>query len=128
MASLVSCVHADPVPMTEHGPPDPKDLDARLERAQRQREAAGWGADSRRSDAPMSGFGLAMRIAVELVASLVVGVGIGWALDHWLGTRPWMMLLFFILGVVAGGLNVYRVVARLGDQVGFPRRRDGEGQ
>lgn len=53
---------------------------------------------------------LAFVIATELVAAMVVAVAIGWALDRWLGTRPWLMVAFAFLGVAAGILNVWRLV------------------
>jgi ATP synthase protein I len=62
----------------------------------------------------MSGFGMAMRIGTELVAALIVGVGIGFFLDKWLGTAPWFLVVFFFLGAGAGILNVYRMTAGLG--------------
>lgn len=62
----------------------------------------------------MSGFGMAMRIGTELVAGLVVGVGIGYLLDRWLGTAPWFLVVFFFLGSGAGILNVYRSASGLG--------------
>jgi len=65
------------------------------------------------------GMAFAMRIGVEIVAALIVGVGIGLLLDHWLGTKPWFLLLFFVLGAAAGFLNVFRVVSGLGGQVGY---------
>ena len=52
--------------------------------------------------------GAGMRIAVELVAAVLVGTGIGIALDKWLGTQPWMLILFFLLGCAAACRNVYR--------------------
>lgn len=52
--------------------------------------------------------GLAFRITTDLVAALVVGVAIGWALDQWLDTKPLFLLIFFLLGAGAGVLNVYR--------------------
>jgi ATP synthase protein I len=45
-----------------------------------------------------------------VVSALIVGVIIGSALDHWLGTWPWLFLVFFILGAAAGVVNVYRLV------------------
>ena len=42
--------------------------------------------------------GLGFRIAVELVAGIAVGTLIGYALDGWLGTRPWLMVVFLFLG------------------------------
>ncbi len=52
--------------------------------------------------------GFAFRAGVELMAALVVGGGIGWLLDHWLGTLPLFLLIFFFLGAGAGLLNVIR--------------------
>ncbi|MGH6952806.1 MAG: AtpZ/AtpI family protein [Alphaproteobacteria bacterium] len=65
---------------------------------------------------------MAFRIAVELVAGLAVGVAIGWVLDRWLGTGPWLLVLFFFLGAAAGVLNVYRSAKALGlsDERGTP--------
>jgi len=52
--------------------------------------------------------GRAFRLVSELVIGLVVGGAIGWYLDRWLGTTPIMLLIFFVLGVAAGVLNVMR--------------------
>lgn len=49
---------------------------------------------------------------LQVVVSLLIGFGIGLALDRWLGTAPWLMLLFIIFGVAAGFLNVYRLAIR----------------
>lgn len=53
--------------------------------------------------------GIGFRAGVEVVSALVVGVVIGLLLDRWLGTKPWLFLLFFVLGSAAGVLNVYRL-------------------
>lgn len=52
--------------------------------------------------------GMAFRLSTELVAGLIAGGVVGWLLDHWLGTKPWLLLIFFFLGVAAGILNVFR--------------------
>ncbi len=52
--------------------------------------------------------GRAFRLVSELVIGLAVGGAIGWYLDQWLGTTPIMLLIFFVLGVAAGVLNVMR--------------------
>lgn len=52
--------------------------------------------------------GRAMRISTELIGGVVVGSGLGWLLDKWLGTWPWLFILFFLLGSAAGMLNVVR--------------------
>ena len=57
--------------------------------------------------------GVAFRIATELVAGVVVGGGIGWLLDRWIGTRPFLFLLFLGLGVAAGMINVFRSAYRM---------------
>jgi len=44
---------------------------------------------------------------------LVVGGGIGWLLDHWLGTLPLFLLIFFFLGAGAGLLNVFRAAKEM---------------
>ena len=53
--------------------------------------------------------GLGFRISVELLATLAVGTGMGYVLDRWLSTSPWLMLAFFMLGAAAGMRNVIRV-------------------
>ena len=45
----------------------------------------------------------------ELVAAVVVGTIIGFILDSWFDTKPWLILTFFFLGVTAGIYNVIRV-------------------
>lgn len=56
-----------------------------------------------------SAAGVGFRAGVEVVSALIVGVGIGWLLDRWLGTFPWLFLVFFLIGGAAGVLNVYRL-------------------
>lgn len=58
---------------------------------------------------PQSPWGFGLRAGVEVVSALVVGVGLGFWLDRWLGTWPWLFLVFFVLGSAAGVLNVYRL-------------------
>lgn len=59
-----------------------------------------------------SGAGDAMRIGVELMSGIVVGVLAGYWLDKWLGTSPWFFLACFFLGVAGSGLNIYRMSKR----------------
>lgn len=63
---------------------------------------------SRPAMTPQSGLSWAMRLGTEMVSATLIGIGMGYGLDRWLGTRPWLTLLFFLFGVVAGFLNVYR--------------------
>ena len=57
--------------------------------------------------------GSAFRLGTELVAAAMVGTIIGFILDSWFGTKPWFIILFFIIGVIAGMLNVIRVAKRM---------------
>jgi len=56
---------------------------------------------------------MALKIATELVAGLLVGGGIGWFLDDWVGSRPLFFLLFLALGAAAGFINVFRSAHRM---------------
>ncbi len=55
--------------------------------------------------------GQGFRFALEIVITTVVGSAIGWQLDRWLGTKPWLLLLFMLLGLAAGFINLFRAVA-----------------
>ena len=63
-----------------------------------------------------SGASFGFKISTEIVAALVVGVGIGLIVDNYFGTRPFGLIIFFILGAFAGFLNVYRVMRRIEKQ------------
>lgn len=68
----------------------------------------------RRSDrGGTDGLGAGMRIAAELISAIAVATVLGLLLDRWLGTGPWMMIGFFLLGVCAGTLNVWRTYQEL---------------
>jgi ATP synthase protein I len=57
-----------------------------------------------------SPMGIGIRVGTELVAAMAVAVAIGWGLDRWLGTSPWLMGLFVLLGGAAGVANVWRLM------------------
>ncbi len=61
-----------------------------------------------------SGISLGMRAGSEFISAIVVGAGLGWALDHLLGTNPAFLILFFFLGVAAGVWNVVRLTSPKG--------------
>ena len=52
--------------------------------------------------------GKALKISTELIAAVAVGTTIGFILDNWFDTRPWLTVSFFIMGVAAGILNVIK--------------------
>ena len=57
--------------------------------------------------------GSAFKLGTELVAAVAVGTIIGFILDSWFGTKPWLIIIFFFLGAVAGLLNVIRTANRM---------------
>lgn len=97
--------------MSEGGQPDPlARLGARLERA-RSEETRGPGSGDL---PPPSGLGAGFRIGIELLASLIVGLALGWVADRFLGTRPWGLVVGFFIGAAAGMVNVFREAQGLG--------------
>jgi ATP synthase protein I len=63
-------------------------------------------AGRRRDNA--GGMAYAIKISSEFIAGVVVGAGLGWLIDKMLGTSPWGLIVFLILGFCAGVLNVLR--------------------
>ncbi len=92
------------------------DLSARIREFESRQEE-----DSRpnRAKLPTGGMALAGRVTTELVAGVVVGAFIGWALDSWLGTTPAFMVVFFFIGSAAGMMNVWRALTGRGMAAGF---------
>ena len=74
-----------------------------------------------------AGLGFAVKIGVDIVAAIIVGVGVGLLLDNWLGTKPWLLIVFFVLGAAAGMLNVFRAVSGYGYAAGYQRKARKEG-
>ena len=56
--------------------------------------------------------GNAFKLGTELVAAVAVGTIIGFILDSWFGTKPWLIIIFF-LGAAAGMLNVIRAANKM---------------
>jgi len=89
-------------------------LSARLQRLNEglghARHAARPPSDSPGADpaTTASGYAKGFRLSSELVAGVVVGAGIGWLIDRWLGISPWGLMVFLLLGFAAGVLNVMR--------------------
>ena len=55
-----------------------------------------------------SSIGAAFKLSTELVSAVAVGTIIGFILDNTFGTKPWLILIFFFVGVVAGIMNVIK--------------------
>ena len=63
---------------------------------------------SNRNQKSSSNIGIALKLSTELVAAVAVGTIIGFILDDWFGTKPWLILIFFFVGVTAGIMNVVK--------------------
>jgi ATP synthase protein I len=99
--------------MTEGDPPPTsKDFAARL-RALRERVRPSDDGEGPGRGVPQTAAGWVFRLSVELVVGLVVGGGIGWLLDRWLGTSPLLLILFFLVGAAAGMYNVVRAAREI---------------
>ena len=57
--------------------------------------------------------GTAFKLGTELVAAVGVGTIIGFILDNWFGTKPWLIIIFFFFGAAAGLLNVIKDAKRM---------------
>lgn len=68
---------------------------------------------SSKNDESSSGIGVAFKMSTELVSAVAVGTIIGFILDNWFDTKPWLIIIFFFVGVVAGILNVIRSAKKL---------------
>jgi ATP synthase protein I len=104
-----------PCPYGPPMPPEPDDLrrlGERIDEAEQRR--------TQQSKAPPpTSLGVAFRFGWEMFAALLVGGGLGWgidwAFDHWspFHTRPWGMVVMFVLGAVAGIRNVMAAAKEL---------------
>lgn len=102
-------------------------LGARLDEVKARRMPAQSGDARARGEA----FARAFRFVAELIVGVGVGGFIGWALDRWLGTTPWLLVLFVALGFAAGLMNVIRAAQKaqaqaLASQLAAPSVEDDD--
>ena len=91
----------------------PKD---RLQRLKKKIDRYHVDNNSNRNSPKKRGAGFGFKISTEIVAALVVGVVIGIIVDNYFNTQPFGLIIFFILGALAGFLNVYRIMRRIEKQ------------
>ena len=60
-----------------------------------------------------SSLGAAFKMSTELVSAVAVGTIIGFILDNWFGTNPWLILIFFFVCVIAGIMNVIKSAKKM---------------
>ena len=88
------------------------DLAARIKRAQAEDSLRG-DAEVASATRDMTGLSRGLRLGSEFIAAILVGAGIGYLLDLWLKTSPWLMLVMLLVGFAAGVLNVVRSAAEM---------------
>jgi ATP synthase protein I len=86
-------------------------LSHKLDKAHGTAKQADAGDASARVNA--QGMSVALRVVSEFVSGVIVGAGLGWLIDRWLGTSPWGMIILLLLGFVAGVLNVLRSIGKV---------------
>ena len=60
-----------------------------------------------------SSIGAAFKLSTELVSAVAVGTIIGFILDKTFGTKPWLIIIFFFVGVITGIVNVIRSAKKM---------------
>jgi ATP synthase protein I len=55
-------------------------------------------------------------LGIEIGVTLAIGILIGWYLDRLFGTRPWLIIVFSILGIIAGFRNIVRLARKDWDE------------
>ena len=51
-------------------------------------------------------------LGLILPSSIAIGLFFGYILDRWLGTAPWLLLSFTVLGIVSGLLSLFRALKK----------------
>jgi ATP synthase protein I len=82
------------------------DLDRRIADA---RAAEGARTGGTRQPGASKGYNQGSRVLMELIGAPLGGGVIGWALDHWLGTSPWFLLVLLALAIIVAFRNIYRI-------------------
>ena len=88
---------------------NPEDFKTRLKIAKSKIKKQVFTEDEKKG----SFMGNAFKLGTELVAAVAVGTIIGFILDSWFDTKPWLIIIFFFLGAAAGLLNVIRTANQM---------------
>ena len=86
--------------------------EALAEKLALQRERSGPASPGKGRSGGLTGAADGMKLASEFVAGILAGAGIGYLFDRILGTSPFGLIVFLVLGFVAGVLNVLRSVGK----------------
>ena len=89
---------------------DLNDFKTRLKIAKEKLKNSTKNSDNNRNNSPL---GSAFKLSTDLVAHVAVGTIIGFILDSWFDTKPWLIIIFFFLGSIAGILNVIKTAKQM---------------
>jgi ATP synthase protein I len=89
-------------------------LGSALNEVQAERQAEAKAASKVDRTSASAGMTLAFRLGSEFVAGVLVGAGLGWGIDYLLGTKPWGMIIFLLLGFGASVANMMRAAGETG--------------
>ncbi|WP_091438601.1 AtpZ/AtpI family protein [Ancylobacter rudongensis] len=89
-------------------------LGSALDKVQAERQAEEKASATQDRTSSSAGMTLAFRLGAEFVAGVLVGAGLGWAIDRFLGIAPWGMIVFMLLGFGAGIVNMMRAAGETG--------------
>ena len=92
------------------------DFDIRLHNARNANNGSATAGNMRQPD---DGKSKAIRISTELIVAVSLGALIGWVLDDWLDTKPWLLVIFLLLGNAAGLWNIFRLTNGHKYKIGF---------
>ena len=94
----------------------PDDLEDRIAKARAAGERHGSAAPTGGGDPGIeSAMSFGLRAGSQFVSAVVVGAVLGWAIDRWLGTRPFAMLILMVLMFIAAMANVWRTMSKAVD-------------
>ncbi len=102
---------------------DLSDLDKKIQNAMRD-QGPSDDEEQRAKDAQNMSNG--MKAGVELTCSIGAGGLIGYGLDQWLGTNPWLMIVMLLVGILSGFANVYKTTQNIGTSIGYSQLHQRE--
>ncbi|MBB4006948.1 AtpZ/AtpI family protein [Allorhizobium taibaishanense] len=83
-------------------------------------------ARDERAEVGRKGYAQAMKLSSEFLSAIIVGIILGFLIDHFAGTSPWGLIVFLMLGFCAGVLNVLRAAGKVASPHPADRRPDGK--